>query len=71
MTKSLSPKQLECLRSYADSNEPTDYADFADAAGAALGWRNRERVIDALHRRGLLDADGITDAGKRLLESLK
>jgi hypothetical protein len=64
----LSPRQREMLKSYADGNEPTDYAIFWDAAGAALGWRNRERVIEALHRKGLLDADGITPAGREALQ---
>lgn len=67
----ITPKQLEMLRSYSDSNEPTEYADFADAAGPAFGWLNRERVICALHRKGLLDADGITDAGRKTLEEQK
>lgn len=71
MASRITPKQIDMLKSYADANEPTEYADFADAAGAALGWRNRERVIEALHAKGLLDADGITAAGRSLLAELE
>jgi hypothetical protein len=68
MGKPLTKAQRDMLLSYADSNEPTDYAEFADTAGSALGWRNRERVIEALWRRGYLDADGITEAGKKAVQ---
>lgn len=61
-------RQLEMLRDYADSNEATDFSAFHDRAnGSALAWRNRERVIDALHKRGALDADGITAEGRATL----
>jgi hypothetical protein len=53
----LSKVQLRMLNDCADS-EPTDYGDFFLRSGSsALGWRNRERVIDALKRKGLLDED--------------
>ena len=58
----LTPRQLEMLKSYAEDGEATDYANF-DNAGT-LAWCNRERIIDALHRKGMLDADGITEAGR-------
>ena len=45
------------LKDFAIDGEATDYADFADRAGSALGWANRERVISALIRTGLLDED--------------
>jgi hypothetical protein len=63
--KRLTDRQLEMLRDYEDGNEATDFAEF-DSAGT-LAWRNRERVIDALHRKGLLDADGITTYGRAAL----
>lgn len=60
----LSKAQLDALRSYAADMEAPDYAEYAERAGA-LGWRNRERVITALIRKGLLDADQqLTDAGR-------
>lgn len=51
-----SAPQLQMLSDLNDTG-PTDYADFADRAGSALGWRNRERVISALIRKGLVDDD--------------
>jgi hypothetical protein len=53
----ISKAQLRMLRDCADS-EPTDYADFFLRSGSsALGWVNRERVISALLRKGMLDDD--------------
>lgn len=65
--KRLSETQLTMLRHFEQDGYATDYADFHDRAGAALGWLNRERVIDALRRRGLLDDDGVTEAGRKAL----
>ena len=63
----LSPRQRQMLRDLADG-EATDYADFADRAPYGLAWRNRERVIDALHRKGLIDGDlRLTAAGQAVL----
>ena len=63
----ISPAQLRMLKDCADG-EPTDYADYADRGGSALGWANRERVISALIRKKLLDDDlKPTDAGRALL----
>jgi len=60
----ISPAQLRMLKDCADG-EPTDYADFADRGGSALGWANRERVISALVRQGLLDDDlKVTERGR-------
>lgn len=60
----LSPAQKSMLRDIADGDGPTDYANYADRAGSALGWRNRERVLSALLDRKLIDDDlQITDAG--------
>lgn len=62
----LSAKQIQALRDYAEGYEQPDLDDFYGAAGA-LAFRNRERVIDALKRRGLVDAGGITQAGRDIL----
>lgn len=60
--------QRVALAAYANDLEAPDYAEYADRAGPALGWLNRERVITALIRKGLLDADQqITDAGRAAL----
>jgi hypothetical protein len=50
----ISPAQLRMLKDCADG-DPTEYADFADRSGYRLAWVNRERVISALIRKGLLD----------------
>ena len=61
----ISPAQILMLKDFAADGEATDYADFADRAGSALGWANRERVITALIRKGLLDDDlKVTERGK-------
>lgn len=66
----VSAAQIAALKAYADDREAPDYAEYSDRAGPALGWRNRERVIDALARKGLI-ADGvITDAGRAALETV-
>lgn len=59
----LSPKQLEMLRDFDRDFEATDICAF----NGKLGWHNRERVINALHRKGLLDENGVTEAGKKYL----
>jgi hypothetical protein len=61
----LSPKQLQMLRDFERDGEATDIHDFD--RGGTLDWRNRERVIDALYRKQLLNEDGITDAGRACL----
>ena len=64
----ISPAQLRMLKDIASDGDPTDYADFADRGGAAIGWVNRERVISALIRRGLLDDDlKVTERGNQYL----
>ena len=63
--------QLQMLRDLDDGG-PTDYADFHDRAGAALGWRNRERVLEALSRKELIDDDlKLTEEGRAVLASHK
>lgn len=67
----LSKRQHQMLVDIYANCEPTDFAEYADRADA-LGWRNRERVLDALSRKGLLENDDIklTEAGMRLVEQL-
>ena len=62
----ISKAQLQMLIDCACGDGPTDYAEFALRSGnAALGWGNRERVISALIRKGLLDDDlQVTEAGR-------
>jgi hypothetical protein len=64
MTSLLSAKQIEMLKSFERDGEATDFGDF----NGALAWRNRERVIDSLRRRNLLNDDGITPAGRTWLD---
>jgi hypothetical protein len=66
----LSTAQRRMLRDIARDGEPTDFADFAYRANnsGGLGWHNRERVLDALQRKGLIDDDlALTPAGKEVL----
>lgn len=63
----LTAPQLQMLRDL-DDGDPTDYADFADRGGSALGWLNRDRVMKALERKGLIDDDNkLTEAGRDVL----
>lgn len=63
----LTPKQQTALKDYADGREHPDLDDFYGPAGA-LAWRNRERVIEALIRKGLIDQHQvITEAGRAAL----
>jgi hypothetical protein len=67
----LTKAQYQALKSYAADLEAPDYAEYADRAGSALGWLNRERVISALIRKGMIDADQhITPEGKQALERI-
>jgi hypothetical protein len=68
MTK-ITTRQIEMLRSFERDGEATDYCAFYDTGAGTLAWRNRERVIEALHRRGLLNDDGITEAGRQVLRT--
>lgn len=66
MNTALSPKQRDMLKDFARDGEATDLYDF-DRAGT-LAWMNRERVIDALRRKGMIDDNGITDEGRKALK---
>jgi hypothetical protein len=65
----LTTAQQRMLKDIADGDGPTDYADFFLRSGSsALGWRNRERVIEALLARKLIDDDmHLTDHGRDAL----
>lgn len=64
----ISRAQLRMLVDIDRDGEPTDYADFADRGGSALGWVNRERVITALVKQGALDDDlKVTEYGRTIL----
>lgn len=63
----MTPKQREMLISFERDGEATDLADFWYGNASTLAWRNRESVIDALRRKGLLNDDGITEAGRKVI----
>jgi predicted transcriptional regulator len=65
--RELSPRQRELLSSIAQSGEAgASSFEFVDCGG--LWFRNRERVLDALKRRGLITDDWtVTDAGIAML----
>ena len=68
---SISKAQHDALKAYAADYEAPDYAEYSDRAGPALGWLNRERVITALMKKGLIDDDQkITEAGHTALKEL-
>lgn len=64
---SVTPKQMQALRDYAEGRDQPDYDDYYGAADT-LAWRNRERVINALERRGLIHEGKITERGRSLVE---
>lgn len=69
--RSLSVSQFQMLKDL-DDGDPTDYADFSDRAGSALGWLNRDRVMKALEHKGMIDDDNkLTDAGRAALSAAK
>lgn len=61
----LTAKQREMLLDFKRDGEATDLCAFS--GGKTFDWLNRERVITALHRKGYLTEDGITDAGRTAL----
>jgi len=61
----MTPKQRDTLIAFERDGEAADLYDFD--RGGTLAWRNRERVIDALRRKGLLDDNGVTAAGRAVL----
>lgn len=61
----MTPKQCEMLIAFERDMAASDPDDFVK--GGTLAWANRERVITALHRKGYLNADGITDAGRKAI----
>ena len=69
MTTVLSPKQRDMLQSFLRDGEASDLDDFISGKrrGDAFAWVNRERVIDALRRKGMLDGDDVTELGRTAL----
>lgn len=68
----ISEKQREMLRDFDRDGEATDICAYDwRASFGHLAWKNRERVIDALRRKGLLDNDGITEAGRAAISGRK
>jgi hypothetical protein len=67
----ISKTQLRMLKDIARDNEPTDYAEFYNRSGTAgLAWGNRERVVNALIRGGLLDDElKVTERGLQVLDA--
>lgn len=69
MKQPMTEKQIDCLRAYVETGDhpmPDDYF-----AGGTLWFRNRERVIDALKRRGYLDEHCVpTLAGREALAAI-
>ena len=63
----LSTKQLQMLCDYDNDLEATDICAF----NGPFDWHNREKVICALIRKGLLVEDRVTEAGRKVLEQNK
>ncbi len=59
----LSPKQISMLRDFKRDGEASDLCDF----NGPCGWENREKVLTALWRKGMLDGDGVTPLGEQTL----
>ena len=62
----LTPKMLDALQQYAEGREHPDFDDYYSADNP-LAFRNRERVIIALERRGLIAEGVITETGKAVI----
>lgn len=62
--RAMSAKQRDMLLSFYRDGEAIDICDF----DGDFGWHNRERVIDALVRRGYLTEHcAVTDSGRKAL----
>lgn len=67
LADSLSPRQIRMLR-YVARYGSFDFLDPAEYwSSGSLGVYNVERTIASLRRRGLIDGDKITDAGRDAL----
>lgn len=63
----LTERQFQMLRD-VNRDGGFDFLDPADYWGCGnLGWSIRERVIGALQRKGYLDGDKVTEAGRAAL----
>lgn len=69
MNLNLTPAMLRELRSKVRDGNPSDPCDWQHAP-AGLWFHAREKVLTALMRRGLLNAEQeITDAGRAALKA--
>lgn len=59
----MTSKQTEMLIAFERDGEAADLDDY----NGMFGWENRERVINALHKKGFLGEDGITPAGRKAI----
>lgn len=69
--KRLSEKQELVLRAIGEGHgfDGLDYMDFIDSG--ALWFLNRDRVIGALQRKGLIDDEYLTPRGLEVLASIE
>jgi hypothetical protein len=65
--KKPSDTQASALRIYAEGGEAGDVWDDYDGSERHLSWYRHERTIDSLRRRGWIDDNGITEAGRKAL----
>lgn len=65
-TNPLLRKEFDVLTCIERSDRPLTQRELAEATGMSLGSVNR--IVNALHERGLADEDGITGAGYAALE---
>lgn len=61
MSRKLSPSQMAALRNMANGR-PAGYGLYGRSARGGLSG-----TIISLHKRGLIDREGITDAGREAL----
>ena len=67
----LTTRQAEMLRDLGEGKgfgylDPMDYVD-----SGTLWFRNRDRVIGALERKGLIDGEDLTQRGREVLATIK
>ena len=64
----LSSEQRRVLAHYANDDGPGEsWAQMLTNAADKLAWYRHERTITSLERRGLIDVNGITEAGREAL----
>lgn len=64
MAKPLSVEQLRVLAVYADGGGPGEaWSQKLTNVTDSLAWYRHERTLASLEKRGLINANGITEAG--------